>query len=296
MWPASVSFVEDPANLWNSNDDLALLSNLADAIRGHSFNAAIFAAELPEALTTVTNTTRAVLGAFGNVAHGRFGAAARQLGTFSSGSVRALKSTDVSSAWLALRYGWEPLIQDCYAAMQFIASRSNDPRTVVFRARKVKISRREQSTNPSQYSLPGRFISGKSVKYVLTERLSTARSLGLLDPASVLWEKLPYSFVVDWFIPIGNYLSALGLFPFLDASGIITTYKRSNDSFGGWVTGPGVSVSGGSYSGFNLQVVRSLGVLSVPRPEFKTISKALSLGHIQNAAALVWQQIANAKR
>jgi hypothetical protein len=33
--------------------------------------------------------------------------------------------------------------------------------------------------------------------------------LGMANPLSLAWELLPYSFVVDWFLPIGQFLSSL---------------------------------------------------------------------------------------
>lgn len=33
--------------------------------------------------------------------------------------------------------------------------------------------------------------------------------LGFTNPAAVLWEATPFSFVVDWFLPIGDYLKTL---------------------------------------------------------------------------------------
>lgn len=39
--------------------------------------------------------------------------------------------------------------------------------------------------------------------------LSALGSLGLTNPLDVAWEVLPFSFVVDWFIPIGNWLNVL---------------------------------------------------------------------------------------
>ena len=32
---------------------------------------------------------------------------------------------------------------------------------------------------------------------------------GLADPASVLWEKIPLSWVVDWMLPVGDFLAAV---------------------------------------------------------------------------------------
>jgi len=31
-------------------------------------------------------------------------------------------------------------------------------------------------------------------------------SIGLVNPAAILWELVPYSFVVDWIVPIGQFL------------------------------------------------------------------------------------------
>lgn len=45
-----------------------------------------------------------------------------------------------------------------------------------------------------------------------TVRNSSVKSLvqlGLTNPAEVAWEVVPFSFVIDWFIPVGNFLSSL---------------------------------------------------------------------------------------
>jgi len=39
--------------------------------------------------------------------------------------------------------------------------------------------------------------------------LSNLSQMGLLNPAEVAWELTPWSFVVDWFVPVGNVLEAL---------------------------------------------------------------------------------------
>lgn len=39
--------------------------------------------------------------------------------------------------------------------------------------------------------------------------LHTASSSGLINPLSIAWEVVPFSFVLDWFIPIGATLQAI---------------------------------------------------------------------------------------
>jgi hypothetical protein len=55
---------------------------------------------------------------------------------------------------------------------------------------------------------------GVSVKVVLYADVSNAwldfvNSMGFLNPIEILWELLPLSFVIDWFLPIGTFLAAL---------------------------------------------------------------------------------------
>lgn len=38
--------------------------------------------------------------------------------------------------------------------------------------------------------------------------------LGINNPASIVWEAIPFSFVLDWFLPVGNFLSNFSVQPF----------------------------------------------------------------------------------
>lgn len=51
---------------------------------------------------------------------------------------------------------------------------------------------------------------------------------GFDNPAGVLWEATPYSFVADWFFPVGSYLNALNMSAFADSMqyrNVCTCYK-----------------------------------------------------------------------
>jgi hypothetical protein len=39
--------------------------------------------------------------------------------------------------------------------------------------------------------------------------LGLASRMGLVNPLSIAWEVVPFSFVVDWFLPVGNFLENL---------------------------------------------------------------------------------------
>jgi hypothetical protein len=55
----------------------------------------------------------------------------------------------------------------------------------------------------------------------------TANRLGLTDPVSLLWEVIPYSFVIDWFVNVGDFLHATGTISGLKRIGInVTTDYR----------------------------------------------------------------------
>lgn len=124
----------------------------------------------------------------------------------------------IPQQWLALRYGWLPLVQDAYNSVEAV-HRAWDRKGTLFTA-KASFSRNVK-TFREYFSGIGhgphyRFDydttlrgSAKIVYGVADTGLSSLSSLGITNPASLLWEVLPYSFVVDWFLPVGNWLQSL---------------------------------------------------------------------------------------
>jgi hypothetical protein len=56
-----------------------------------------------------------------------------------------------------------------------------------------------RSTNVRAYSL----------YYVKATGFQSVRDYGLIDIPQAMWEIMPYSFIIDWFIPVGNWLAAI---------------------------------------------------------------------------------------
>jgi hypothetical protein len=112
--------------------------------------------------------------------------------------------------------------------------------------------------------------------------------LELINPAEIAWELLPYSFVVDWFLPVGNVLSAWSATWGLSyVDGVITS--RAQGSAGGLnrVLSDVTRQSGGftwlvDQTGIRREVVTS------PSP-FLYFKSPFSTTHVVSALALLRQ-------
>ncbi len=120
----------------------------------------------------------------------------------------------ISGALLSYQYGWRPLMSDIHAGVQLLNGRLNKP-LILRAAREVKTNFDEQF--PSNWTTAvynvrlNTNVVNKTILYaVITDSfVHTAQQYGTQDPLGLAWDLIPYSFVVDWAMPIGNVLGAL---------------------------------------------------------------------------------------
>jgi len=144
-----------------------------------------------------------------------FRAAAKILKTeVPDGLVRKAKS--FGNNYLKFHFAVEPMIKDIHGAMETLTGPIPDRKDIIGRNRRI--------------FLPAPYISPKTPDYyswiktcdnrtrmecrvsVSNPQLYLAAQLGLINPASWVWEAIPFSFVVDWFGTIGEYLSSFSDF------------------------------------------------------------------------------------
>lgn len=221
------------------SQNLDRLNKLLGKIKGHSFNAGVSLSQTNQLVSMVSGNLGKLGRSIMALKRGDFTTAARQLGAAPKPS--KLKSPDVSGRWLELQYGWLPALADTYEAAKAFESISAGPRAMQFSAStRDKASRNFDSSTfgGDRYTVKAEFSRTYTVE--VYEELGFARQLGLLDPLSILWENIPYSFVVDWFVPIGDYLSVLNQIPKINGRWMVTDYTAWRGTKYQWR--PGVSL------------------------------------------------------
>lgn len=127
--------------------------------------------------------------------------------------------------WLELQYGWLPLIGDISTAMKAYAENQASP--YVF---KVTHSTKKPAISNSGLIVGDRIFKTSCYYIVKNETLRSAAQWNLgINPLLTAWEIVPYSFIVDWFIPIGDFLQQFSSSAGLQfVSGTSVSYTRAN--------------------------------------------------------------------
>lgn len=216
-----------------------------------------------------------------------------------NGAVNELRN--IPGTWLEVQYGWKPLMSDIHSACAALNKRESDQDSYragvkgVGRDTSVQVIRpiRNSVTGFATIDIPALIESTAVCRldYELDNPfIQSLASMGVTNPLNLVWELLPYSFVVDWALPVGNYLELLDAdFGWKFMAGSITRYQRAK--------GTGRPISSDSRRCFNLDgrvtfsqysMTRVL-LSSSPWPRLPHLKNPLSLGHVANALSLLVQ-------
>lgn len=273
---------------WSPSDELKLLDKLGNQIRGHDFNAGVFAGTGRQTARTIADRASRIASGISALKHGMgpksildalgvpvAKATRRQTRLERRKGVLAPTEghtalDDLSQKWLEVSYGWLPLLGDVDSAMQALARHVYGSRRHIFRVRRrLHVSEDGSDALRLWHSQRERSVD---LQYMMEDGTlpSTARELGLLDPFSIAWELCPWSFVIDWFLPIGTFIRGVDLFPNISGD-----WVRSERTIEEWRCN---AKENSTYKPVQNQHVRNVtltrtcgsGSLSVPLPSFKS--------------------------
>lgn len=204
----------------------------------------------------------------------------------------------VAQGWLEGVYGWQPLIGDIRGACEEINRKRQD---VIYRMVEAEASLKKEdkdkfSTTYESYQTDSesRFMVKYAIYFSVTEPgFHTLGRLGVSNLAAVAWELVPWSFVVDWLLPIGNWINSwdatLGL-QFSHGCKITSTrwqsrcYGNSSSNITRTDVNSYYCAWQGSSRGFDLNRSQLSGWPAVSLPSFKN---PFSEMHVANALALL---------
>lgn len=153
-------------------------------------------------------------------------------------------SSPASQAWLEYRYGWKPIILDTIKIIKEVGKKRDnlDKLRLVSRAGSKRERKRSGSwPATATISCSGAYTDSLRTRvdvgviYDVKNRETSDQLMGFLgirprDILPTVWEIIPFSFVIDWFVGIGDWLQAISPAPGVSIRGWWCT-QISDDSY-----------------------------------------------------------------
>ena len=116
-----------------------------------------------------------------------------------------------ANKYLEYKYGWQPLMSDLHGLQEKLHEKDLRKQQLIRATATASTTEVQSTTKWGGNAIVKTTGSTKSVLFGSVARpdLAKANSWGLINPLSVAWELVPFSFAIDWLMPIGNTLSAL---------------------------------------------------------------------------------------
>jgi hypothetical protein len=304
-------------NLGTSPDLNALSSQILDKAKGHQFNAPVFLSEGRKTIDMVVNTARHLTMMARALKRGditwfldNLHVSRRRRGKYRGREVIRFNKdfgrdavATAANKWLETKYGWIPFLGDVKGAVDAYFDAMDRPINQIGQVRAHNRVTRESTIDQLQIEGgPNVFCKLKTTETAtgrMLWRFSANQAdlparFGLLNPFEIAWELLPFSFVADWFLPIGSYFSALDApLRFKHEGGVKGSKVTRLATYSGtWCTTLNTTVKGGSANN-TIVTVNPQSLDGIPMPSLANMRFEPKLGgdRALTSVALLNQQL-----
>lgn len=203
---------------------------------------------------------------------------------------------NMGSFWLELQYGWRPLLSDIHgAALQLDKYYPPESYRVRVKGKAKELNEYKFLQNypgfaPCNYHCQDHVEC--RVRLFYTPKLSGLQaafgSAGLSNPLYIAWELVPFSFIADWAIPIGDWLNSLDASNgFTFRGGDRTEYRSRVSHLSGHLNSPS---NYSAMKGFREYTRSDRHIYSDPPfAQFPSFKNPWGIEHGANSAALLSQ-------
>lgn len=252
-------------------------------LKNQRINLGVALAEAKQTANLVGTTASRIARAYSAARRGNWKGAGKALGT-------TFRKTPQN--WLEAQYAWKPLLSDVFGAVEALSMSERlewlTTTKAVDRERVRTLTVNSpvfQCTRTALEQDRGWFVR---LDYLPSNQfMSTLASVGVTNPLEIIWEKVPFSFVVDWFVPIGDWLSAMDAtlgYEFLSGS---RTSRRMTIAKVGLSDSP-LIMAGSRITGRARRLTLARTVYgSSPIPALPRVKNPFSLGHVANGLSLL---------
>lgn len=269
-------------------------------LKNQDIDLSVAFAERGQVSNMFLKTTTAIASCIRNIKKGNLPQAARELFVNPKKWMKVIpppSKAEVHKHYLAMKYGWQPLKADLYGAAKALAERdSKENRYRLFvkgSSKSSSIQYEEVDANVGMrnfYRRNARAYTRLDYQLPDSAALMQASSLGLINPFSTSWELLPFSFVADWFIPIGDLLTCLDAAAPYAFLGGCTTSVQECDAISCLMTKAPIAVNGFSkrYQHASTREVYSVS----PLPSRPRYNSKKNNTHVAEGLSLIAQAVA----
>lgn len=121
------------------------------------------------------------------------------------------KRVDVANGFLELQFGWLPLIQDIHDAIDTLQNAEYRIGPVSASARHTwrEVDHVDDSQHTRHRVTTGLMVTRIAATIsVSNPNVALANSLGLVNPATVVWNVIPFTYLINWFVPVEQFLNS----------------------------------------------------------------------------------------